>query len=227
MDNGDVQLVRVIGPVGTAVAGFDQLGAALRDLRELMGGIQASLGILANTVETLSIPAPVVNVPAIDTSGLLAAVAAFPQVPPPPPTVRLAEEDLEAFLKVLRESVMPPKITTGGARGLTAAQEVILQQIATNTATTGLTETQLRTVLPDEVGTWSYKAGASGTPTLTGRVLAISAVATAAGATVTINAGDSIPVPENGSITLTPRGQLTNPTVVFTGTSSYYVELVS
>ena len=77
-------------------------------------------------------------------------------------------------------------------------------------------------------GTWGYSAGVSGTLTLTGgkRVLDINAHSLTGG-TVTINGGDTIPVPANVGFTFTPSGALTNPVIVFTGTDSYSVEFVT
>lgn len=82
---------------------------------------------------------------------------------------------------------------------------------------------------PAQRGTWGYAAGISGTRALTGskRVLAVTAAATAAGASMTINGGDSIPIPANFGFAFEPRGNLTDPTFVFTGTDSYFVEYVT
>jgi len=79
-------------------------------------------------------------------------------------------------------------------------------------------------------GTWGYKAGISGTPTLPvgSKVLAITALATSVGsASFTVNGGDTITIPTSQSFTLEPRGNLVAPTVVFTGTASYVVEYVT
>ncbi|MGZ6836768.1 MAG: hypothetical protein ACXVGE_13010 [Blastococcus sp.] len=79
----------------------------------------------------------------------------------------------------------------------------------------------------DVNGTWGYKAGASGTPALPAgaRVQSIVAHATTAGS-LTINGGDSIPVPANVGFTAAPQGALVAPTIAFTGTDSYFVEYV-
>ena len=78
-----------------------------------------------------------------------------------------------------------------------------------------------------QTGTWAYHAGASGTLNVPAgeRVLGIVAHATTAGS-FTINSGDSIPVPANVGIELEPVGNLTAPTIVFTGTDTYVVETV-
>jgi hypothetical protein len=97
--------------------------------------------------------------------------------------------------------------------------------VTVNTITGYATETTLGN-LPDETGTWGYYAGASGTVNVTGRVLGIAAHATTTG-TVTINAGSAIPIPANTGLSLAPRAQLTNPSITFTGTDSYIVEVLS
>jgi len=76
-------------------------------------------------------------------------------------------------------------------------------------------------------GTWGYHAGTSGTPTITGRVVGITATGGTSAASFTINGGDTITVPADMSIEVTPRGNLSAPTIVFTGTASYFVEVVS
>lgn len=88
--------------------------------------------------------------------------------------------------------------------------------------------------VPDQSGTWGYASGTSGTEVLTGgkRVLQITAIALEAAATITINGGDTITIPYgstdsvSSSITIEPKGNLTDPTLVFTGTDSYLVEFV-
>lgn len=86
----------------------------------------------------------------------------------------------------------------------------------------------------DEAGTWGYASGATGTITLTGskRVLQITAVALEAAGSITINGGDTIAIPYgatdkvSSSISIEPKGNLTDPVIVFTGTDSYFVEYV-
>lgn len=81
---------------------------------------------------------------------------------------------------------------------------------------------------PDLAGTWSYYGGTNDAGlVVTGRVMAISAYATASGATISINGGDAIPVPVHGGLTLSPRGNLVSPTIAFTGTAAYFVEVVA
>jgi hypothetical protein len=90
------------------------------------------------------------------------------------------------------------------------------------------TLSDLRGRVPDESGTWAYSAGTSGTVAVAAnrRVIGIAAAAVSSGATVQINGGDTVPVPENMSIEVIPRGNLVAPTIVFTGTASYFVESV-
>ena len=82
--------------------------------------------------------------------------------------------------------------------------------------------------IPDETGTWSYRAGVSGSVTVPagGRVIGIAAHAATAGS-FSINGGDSIPVPANVGADLAPRAALIAPTVVFSGTDAYVLEFVT
>lgn len=82
--------------------------------------------------------------------------------------------------------------------------------------------------LPDLSGTWGYDSGVSGSVTIGvgKRVLQITAVAGALGATMTINGGSTVTIPALTSITLEPCGNLTAPSLVFTGTAGYFVEHV-
>jgi len=81
---------------------------------------------------------------------------------------------------------------------------------------------------PALVGTWAYAAGVSGTVVVPagGRVVGIAATSTVGG-TITINAGATITVPANTGFSASPQAQLVAPTIVFSGTSSYFVEYVS
>jgi hypothetical protein len=98
-----------------------------------------------------------------------------------------------------------------------------------NQTTTNTTLSSLDGKTPDESGVWGYASGTNGTVTVGAnrRILQISVVATALlDATFTINAGQTITVPKNTSLTVSPRANLTNPTIVFTGSASYFVEYV-
>lgn len=79
--------------------------------------------------------------------------------------------------------------------------------------------------LPNEIGTWGYHAGTSGTLTVPAgaRVLGIAAHSTGGG-TMTINGGDSVPVPANVGVEVAPRGNLIGPTIQFISTDTYFVE---
>lgn len=106
------------------------------------------------------------------------------------------------------------------------------KKIDTVTVTTdaGSVERQRVTIdnLADQTGTWDYHAGASGTVTCSAgeKILGIAAHASSGGATMTINGGDSVPVPIGG-IGIQPQGNITAPTIVFTGTDSYFIEFVT
>ena len=77
-------------------------------------------------------------------------------------------------------------------------------------------------------GTWAYYAGTSGTVTISAgqRVTAITCHATTAGS-LTINSGATITIPANTSFSDNPQGNITAPTIVFTGTDAYFIEGVS
>ena len=75
-------------------------------------------------------------------------------------------------------------------------------------------------------GLYAYAAGVSGTVIISGDVMSWSARSTLAGATITIDGGDSIPT-RGGSVGGEPHGSLVNPTFVFTNTDAYYIEYVT
>ena len=77
-------------------------------------------------------------------------------------------------------------------------------------------------------GTWAYYAGTSGSVTVSGgqRVTAITCHCTTAGS-LTIAGGATITVPANTTFFDNPLGNLTAPTIVFTGTDAYFIEVVS
>ena len=79
--------------------------------------------------------------------------------------------------------------------------------------------------LTNQTGTWGYNAGIDGSVTLTGskKVIGIAAHCTTAGS-MTINSGDSIPIPALVGIHFIPIGNIVDPTIVFTGTDSYVIE---
>lgn len=91
----------------------------------------------------------------------------------------------------------------------------------------------LRVKIPDEEGTWSYFAGSSGTVNVpaNGRVIGIAASTAQSGAAVAIDGGSAIPIPVPGSgvgaVDIAPRGNLIAPSIVFTNTDSYLVEVVT
>lgn len=77
-------------------------------------------------------------------------------------------------------------------------------------------------------GTWGYAAGASGTPDLTGQqVLAISATAGGGGGSIVIDGGDTITLAAGQAFDVPLRGVLVAPTIVFTGTTVFFVETVA
>ncbi len=84
-------------------------------------------------------------------------------------------------------------------------------------------------------GTWGYNAGTNATLILSGnkQVLQITVVALGQSATFTINGGDTITLPYNSpdkastALTIEPKGNLIDPTLVFSaGVAAYFVEWV-
>jgi hypothetical protein len=83
------------------------------------------------------------------------------------------------------------------------------------------------TVQDDQRGAWAYASGVSGTVVVAaGRRVTGIAAHSVVGGTLTINGGDSVAIPTGGSISIEPRGNLVAPTIVFSDTSSYFVESV-
>lgn len=83
--------------------------------------------------------------------------------------------------------------------------------------------------IANETGAWAYRAGASGTVAVPAgrRVLQITATAGAVDATMTINGGDTITIPAYRALTIEPKGNLVAPSIVFTGTTAYFIEDVA
>lgn len=82
---------------------------------------------------------------------------------------------------------------------------------------------------PNETGVWSYLTGSSGTASVPvgARVIGIVAHGTTA-ASMSVNGGPSIPIPANVGIELEPKANLVGPfNVVFTGTDTYVIELLT
>lgn len=100
---------------------------------------------------------------------------------------------------------------------------------AANQTTSNNSLASLDGKIPDLSGTWFYDAGTSGTLTVSAgrRILQISATAGDTAATMTINGGATISIPAGRSLTIEPKGNLTAPTIVFAGTTAYFVEEVN
>lgn len=95
-------------------------------------------------------------------------------------------------------------------------------------AATEATLSALATDVEKNYGTWSYASGITGTvavPALT-RVVGISAYS-ALGGSFTINGGATITLPVGVAVSISPNGNLVAPTIVFSGTSTYFVEMVA
>ena len=119
-----------------------------------------------------------------------------------------------------------PTISVDGS-GVTQPVSATTLPLPTGAATEN-TLNALNTNIAKEYGTWSYYSGTSGTVSVTAgqRILSISCHATIAG-TTTINGGASIPIPANVGFSINMTGILVAPTVVFTNTDSYFIEVVS
>lgn len=83
--------------------------------------------------------------------------------------------------------------------------------------------------VPDLTGTWSYVSGVAGTPVLPAgcRVIGIAAIPATGGGTVTVDGGDTVVIPEGFPLDWQPLGQLVGPTLVFSGTQSFVVEVLT
>lgn len=95
-------------------------------------------------------------------------------------------------------------------------------------AATEATLSVIKTDVDKLFGTWAYYAGINGTVTVTAgqRVVGISAYS-ALGGTITINGGATITLPIGVAVSIEPNANLVAPTIIFTGTSTYFVEVVS
>lgn len=150
----------------------------------------------------------------------LNAVAESPKLVPLNDTVTLADAAL------LTKSSIIGKSSSGGGTFIDVKVNPsgsLLVEASTN-------GTPLDTVNVNTTGTWGYKAGVSGTPTIpaNAKILQISASAPiATPGSLTINGGDSLPIPSGASVGFEPAGNLITPTIVFTGTESYLVEYVT
>jgi hypothetical protein len=116
--------------------------------------------------------------------------------------------------------VINDPITTANVANVTTAGALKVDGSA-------VTQPTSETNVDKNFGTWSYYAGSSGTVVVSAgqRVIGIGVHATTAGS-FTINGGASIPIPANVGISIEPLGNIIAPTIIFTGTDSYMVEVV-
>jgi hypothetical protein len=98
----------------------------------------------------------------------------------------------------------------------------------TGTFTALASANSLATYNPITTGTWSYYAGTSGTVVVAPnwRVVGITAHSTSGG-TLVINSGQTFPILAGTAIAIQPGGNIVAPTLVFTTTDSYFVEVVN
>lgn len=104
----------------------------------------------------------------------------------------------------------------------------VVSSVLPTGAATEATLLALETDVAKNYGTWAYYSGINGTVVVTAgqRVVGIAAYA-ALGGTITINGGATITIPIGVSINIEPKGNLTAPTIAFSGTSTYFIEVVS
>jgi hypothetical protein len=95
-------------------------------------------------------------------------------------------------------------------------------------AATEATLLTLETNVAKNYGTWFYYAGVVGTVVVAAgqRVVGISAFSVLGGS-LAINGGADITLPPGVAINIEPKGNLIAPTIVFTETDTYIVEVVS
>jgi hypothetical protein len=206
--------------------------------------IEQALLDLGNAISAA--PAPAVDPPAVNLDSVVEALTALrgtagptaeeianaisTAMPPAPipvdPTdaLRLMIESLAQVENRLRG--LGNQAFGGGSVTLQPGQTVAISN-PTRDPETGLAkDATLTGLLPRLVGTWGYRAGISGRVLVTGRVIGVTAHCTTAGS-MTINGGDSVPIPALVGYVMTPQAQLVSPTFVFTGTDSYFVEVLT
>ena len=127
--------------------------------------------------------------------------------------------DVYAPLSINNSQVAGVAIDVGVGASTTGTQRFIL---ATNQAALPVKG------LPNESGVWSYLSGSMGTVVIPAgnRILQITTVGAAIAGSIVINGGQSIIIPANGGMTINPRGNLIAPTIVFTNTIAYFIEMV-
>lgn len=88
--------------------------------------------------------------------------------------------------------------------------------------------TEVPLVVPLAIGVWGYRAGQEGTVIVPsdGRLLAFSCMAGPAGATVQLDDGDTVPIPDGMGFGITVEADVFNTKIEFVGTISYFVQYV-
>lgn len=209
----------------------------LAELYHQMQGTTAVLELIVDAVSrdpqapAVTVALPPSLVATIDQlQAAVTRLTTIASVRPPAPTVSIPEPNIEPLLAVVASlqdaiTALPDavgkrlhiRMAGGGGGG------------ATTDPTVSAKLTDLIDRTPDITGTWDYRSGTSGSVSIpaSGRVLSAAAVATSGAGTVTINAGDSIAIPEDVGWDHEPKANLVAPTYLFTGTDSYFVEFVT
>lgn len=86
----------------------------------------------------------------------------------------------------------------------------------------------LETNVAKNYGTWGYISGIDGTIVVSGskRIIGIGAYSLLGGS-FTINGGNTITIPSGVAYNIEPKGNLVDPTFIFTGTNTFLIETVS
>lgn len=121
-------------------------------------------------------------------------------------------------------------IRDAGGTAVNPASEETLQGVATENTLQEVLDAliALEEKTQDETsGTWAYYAGVDGTVNVTGRVYGITARTGAIDGTMSINGGTSVLLRRYDDLSWEPRGQLLDPTVTFTDTDQYIIEVMA
>jgi hypothetical protein len=203
-------------PPSDAVLERDPMTAALLNLQDLLEQLimreQTPIRVEAPPIDLSSLTSTLATFAPPDAAAIARAISDAIVLPQPEPQDTTA---LEALLAAMEKLDFRMRGTGGGGS---------LSPDITDRASR-----QLGIVSTVSAGTFGYTAGVSGTEILTGgkRVQNLSVHCTSAGS-LTINGGAAIPIPANSQFsTVFADGKLTDPTIIMTGSDSYYIDFLS